>query len=223
MRWNCTDELADAWVHRPLAGLLVRGLASKRVTPDHLTLLSCGLGLCAALYLALGHPVAGPLLILHLVFDCADGQLARLRGPSRHGRWLDGVSDNAVGIALFLGLGAAGLPLPLLAAAGASLFLRATVFDGLKALLKGAADIPVYSSFQRWIVGDGSASAESLRLAGLGGVTTHHVILAVSALCGDFGVYLAYAGVASNLLVGAVLAARTAADRCEAPGLVRYR
>ena len=43
MRWNCTDELADAWVHRPLAGLLVRGLASTRVTPDHLTLLSCGL------------------------------------------------------------------------------------------------------------------------------------------------------------------------------------
>lgn len=211
MRWNCTDEPGDAWIHRPLAGLLVQWLGRTPVTPDHLTLLSCGLGVCGAIYLALGHPAAALLIVAHLVFDCADGQLARMRGPSRYGRWLDGLSDGIVGAAFYLGLLARGLPLPALAAAGASLMFRGTVFDGLKALYKGAADIPVYTSFQRRLVGPDPVRPDFLRLAGLGGVSTHHGILAVSAFFGGYDVFLVYAVVVSNLLVGALLAARHAA------------
>ncbi len=218
MRWNCTDELADAWVHRPLAGLIARALAPTPVTADHVTLLSCGLGVCGAVYLAAGHPVAALLIVAHLVFDCADGQMARMRGPSRHGRWLDGLSDGIVGAAFYLGLLARGLPLPALAAAGASLMLRGTVFDGLKALAKGAADIPVYTTVQGWIVGPGPVRPGFLRLAGLGGVTTHHVVLAASALFADYDIFLAYAVVASNLLVAALLAARRAAASRPARG-----
>lgn len=210
MRWNCTDELGDAWIHRPLAGLLVRRLDRTPVTPDHLTLLSCGLGVCGAIYLAPGDPVAAPLIVAHLVFDCADGQLARARGPSNHGRWLDGLSDGIVGLAFYLGLLARGLPLPALAAAGASLLLRGTFFDGLKVLYKGAADIPGYTAFQRWLVGPGPVRPGILRLAGLGGVTTHHMLLAASAFLGDYGHFLVYAIFVSNLLVAALVAARHA-------------
>lgn len=219
MRWNCTDEPGDAWIHRPLAGLLVRRLERTPVTADHLTLLSCGLGVCGAIYLGLGHPLAALLIVAHLVFDCADGQLARLRGPSRHGRWLDGLSDGLVGVAFYLGLLARGLPLPALAAAGASLMLRGTVFDGLKALYKGAADIPVYTPFQKRLVGPDAVRPAFLRLAGLGGVTTHHGILAISALFGDYDLFLVYAVVVANLQVGALLAMRYAASsRAAKPG-----
>lgn len=208
MRWNCTDELADAWIHRPLAGILARRLAPTPVTPDHLTALSCGLGVCAALYLALGHPAAAPLLVAHLVFDCADGQLARMRGPSRYGRWLDGLSDDIVGAALFLGLWARGLPAGVAAACAASLLVRAVIFDGLKALHRGAAHIPVYTPVQRWMAGPGTVPPWFLRLAGLGGVTTHHVILAVSALSGDFSFFCLYTLLLANVLVAALMAAR---------------
>ena len=48
-----------------------------------------------------GHlPVAGLCLFLSAVFDCADGQLARMRGTSSvFGRMLDGVADLVVAIA----------------------------------------------------------------------------------------------------------------------------
>jgi phosphatidylglycerophosphate synthase len=208
VRWNCTDELADAWIHRPLAGVIAARLAPTRVGADHVTLLACGLGLSAAFYLALGHPAAGPLLVLHLVFDCVDGQLARRRGPSRHGRWLDGLADSLVGVALYGALWARGLPLAAVAAAGGSLLLRGMIFDGLKARYKGAADIPVYTAIQERLVGEGPVSPAFMRLAGLGGVTTHHVVLAVSALSGDYGVFMAYAAILANFLLAVLMAAR---------------
>ncbi len=201
MRWKCTDELPDALVHRPLAGALARALRRTPVTPNHLTLLSLGLGLCAGLYLAQGHRAAAALILAHLVLDCADGQLARLKGPSRWGRLLDGLSDDAAGVAMYVGLVAHGMPWPLAAAAGASLLLRGMVFDGLKALHQGAAPIPVYTRVQMRLVREGPVSPGLLRAAGLAGPSTHHVVLALAALSGRYEGFLVYALVLSNLIV----------------------
>jgi phosphatidylglycerophosphate synthase len=210
VRWKCTDELADAVVHRPLAGLIVRAVERTAVTPNHLTLLSMGFGLCSGLYLAIGSPLAAPPILLHLVFDCSDGQLARKRGPSRLGRVLDGLSDDVAGISMYLGLVAGGLPLPLALAAGASLLVRGMAFDGFKMLYQGAAEVPVYTAVQRRMIGPWPVSPGFLRLAGFAGATTHHVLLAVAALAGWFETFLAYALVGANAWLAVLMAGRVA-------------
>lgn len=228
MRWKCTDEAADAFVHRPLAGLVVRAVERTAVTPNHLTLLSMGFGICGGLYLATGHPAAAGLIFLHLVFDCSDGQLARLRaslaegpggasagqarkrGPSRLGRVLDGLSDDVAGIAMYLGLVAAGMPWPVALAAGGSLLVRGMVFDGLKMLYQGAADVPVYTAIQRRMIGPWPVSPGFLRLAGLAAPTTHHVFLALSVLAGTLEPFLVYALVAANAWTAMLMVARFA-------------
>ncbi len=210
MRWKCTDEAADAFVHRPLAGLIVRAVERTAVSPNHLTLLSTGFGLCAGLYLALGSPLAAALIFLHLVFDCSDGQLARKRGPSRLGRILDGLSDDVAGIAMYAGLVAGGLPWPLALAAGASLLVRGMVFDGFKMLRQGATDVPVYTAVQRRMIGPWPVSPRFLRLAGLAGPTTHHVLLALSVLAGALEPFLLYALVLANAWTAFLVAGRFA-------------
>lgn len=210
MRWKCTDELADAAVHRPLAGLIVRAVERTAVTPNHLTLLSMGFGLCAGLYLAIGHPAAAGLILLHLVLDCSDGQLARKRGPSRLGRILDGLSDDAAGIAMYLGLVAGGLSIPVALLGGGSLLVRGMVFDGLKMLYQGAAEVPVYTAVQKRMIGPWPVGPGFLRLAGFAGPTTHHVLLALSALAGTREPFLVYALVAANAWMAFLMVARFA-------------
>ncbi|HEY2409625.1 MAG TPA: CDP-alcohol phosphatidyltransferase family protein [Polyangiaceae bacterium] len=103
------EEPIDVWVHRPLAYLLARALMPTPVSPNFVTLCSivCGLASGAAIFLGQGSwhlPVAGALLFLSAVLDCADGQLARLRKSSSPlGRMLDGVADLIVSSVVVLG------------------------------------------------------------------------------------------------------------------------
>lgn len=102
------EEPIDVWVHRPLAYLIARVLLPTPVSPNLVTFGSILLGLGAGIEFAIESPhhlqLAGGLLFASAVADCADGQLARLRGTSsRFGRMLDGVADLVVASAAVAG------------------------------------------------------------------------------------------------------------------------
>ena len=103
------QELADLYVHRPLARPLVKWLSRTPATPNQVTILSGASGVLAAACIASSRqrPVlrlaAALLLFASAVLDCADGQLARRRRDSTpEGSALDGLSDEVVGFALIL-------------------------------------------------------------------------------------------------------------------------
>lgn len=120
-----TEEWINLQLHRRLAFALVRPMQGRfeSVSPNHLTLLSGAIGVCAGLcsyrsveagpeWLALG----ALLLMASAVVDCADGMLARLRGQSSElGRLLDGIVDQVTGISAWYGIShalCAGIDLP---------------------------------------------------------------------------------------------------------------
>lgn len=95
------EEPVDLYVHRPLAYLLTRVLYPTPISPNAVTAMSIVFGLVAGVSVVWGYPwhlqVAGLSIFLSAIFDCADGQLARLRGTSSaFGRMLDGVADFVV-------------------------------------------------------------------------------------------------------------------------------
>lgn len=95
------EEPIDVWVHRPLAYVLAKLLYPTPVSPNLVTVLSIVWGLTASVCMVLNFrwhlPAAGAALFLSAVFDCADGQLARMRGTSSAlGRMLDGAADLVV-------------------------------------------------------------------------------------------------------------------------------
>lgn len=102
------EEPIDVWVHRPIAYLLARAAYPTPISPNLITLVSIVLGLFAAGCMVRPFPhhlqIAGLALFSSAVFDCADGQLARLRGTSSaFGRMLDGVADLIVSTATVAG------------------------------------------------------------------------------------------------------------------------
>jgi len=119
------EESVNLLVHRRLAFALIRPMQGRfeSVSPNHLTLLSGAIGVCAGIcsyrsveagpaWLALG----GLLLMASAVVDCADGMLARLRGQSSElGRLLDGIVDQVTGISAWYGIShavCAGIEVP---------------------------------------------------------------------------------------------------------------
>ena len=135
------EEFVDLYFYRPLAFLLVKGLYSTSVTPNQLTVISLLLGLAAGVCLGLGPAsaaIGAGLYAVSLVFDCADGQLARLKkNGTRMGRVLDGTVDYISTISAYLGI-ALGLKPPawtagrwwmLLVAAGASNIFHSIAID----------------------------------------------------------------------------------------------
>ncbi len=108
---SVTDEPLDAYVNRPLAGLLVRAVSETSVSPNQLTFVSACLGTAAGACFAWSPrmpqlaAVGALSLFLSMVFDCSDGQLARIRGGgSVLGRILDGYADYWVAFSVHLGM-----------------------------------------------------------------------------------------------------------------------
>jgi hypothetical protein len=136
------EELADLYVYRPLAFLLVKGIARTEITPNQLTMFSLIVGVLGGVSYGLGRRPAvilgAVLYALSIVVDCADGQLARLkRNGTPLGRILDGLIDYVVTVAVYLGIAIGFDPGPgrrtvwilLLAAAGASNIVHSAALD----------------------------------------------------------------------------------------------
>jgi CDP-alcohol phosphatidyltransferase-like enzyme len=103
---EAVEEWLDLRFFRPLGAHIARAAYGTRISPDHLTLASLGIGLVAGHMFFYASPAVNAmgfvLFIISDVFDSADGQLARLRGTStRFGRIVDGLSDNARFINLY--------------------------------------------------------------------------------------------------------------------------
>ena len=108
------EEPIDYYLNRPLASVLVKMLAPFPITPNQVTVLSGVVGVIAGVVIACAPldggwqvPAGGAIYYLSILLDCADGQLARLRGTSSMlGRFLDGVVDVVGCAAIFLGFAA---------------------------------------------------------------------------------------------------------------------
>ena len=100
------DIIWNRFVARPLAAVLVVPLARTGITPNQVTFLTLPVFLAGAVVLALlpswGALLAGAAIIeLSYVLDCADGQLARLKGTSSPvGAHLDFLMDELKAFAL---------------------------------------------------------------------------------------------------------------------------
>jgi phosphatidylglycerophosphate synthase len=104
-----TDGFMARHVHRKISLFVSRRLASTRVTPNQMTLVSVGIGLVGALLFVPGEPsmqLPGALLfLLHSILDGCDGEIARLKLiESRWGGLLDFWGDNIVHVAVFAGI-----------------------------------------------------------------------------------------------------------------------
>lgn len=109
---NPRDGYVDTYFNRKLSRPITRWLSRTPLSPNHITVLSCLIGVFGALcFLPGGYwgPVVGALLLqFSVVLDCCDGEVARVKFmESPLGDWLDNVCDTVVYIAIFLGMGVA--------------------------------------------------------------------------------------------------------------------
>lgn len=120
-RWRATrrgfkptdvEEPVDFYWHRPLAGLLVEALRDTSITPNQVTIASGVASIVAGVMMGLAGiygrwliVMGGVMLLGSIVLDCADGQLARIRGTaSPVGRILDGLVDILAPVSVMHGL-----------------------------------------------------------------------------------------------------------------------
>jgi len=104
------EEILDIYFFRVLAFLIVKAIYKTRITPNQVTVLAALFGIIGACFYAAGnyvYAVIGALLFgFSTTLDCADGQLARLKGTgTKLGRILDGLSDYVVQTSILLGIG----------------------------------------------------------------------------------------------------------------------
>ena len=105
------EEWIDMVWHRPIAAIVALALLPTPIGPNAVTVLSLVVGLAGSAALGwsihTGEPqwrwIAGLLVFLSVIFDCADGQLARAKGGgTRWGRILDGLVDAIVVLTLYI-------------------------------------------------------------------------------------------------------------------------
>ena len=113
------DIFWNVYVARPIAAVVLQLIAPTRLTPNQVTFIALAVAVGAALVLAfvpgyVGLVVGAVLLEASYVFDCVDGQLARLKGQATPvGAHLDFLMDelkaflyvSAVTLRLWLGSG----------------------------------------------------------------------------------------------------------------------
>ncbi len=99
----------DRFFIRPAAALIVRLVYKTSLTPNQLTFCSFLLGFAAACVYLGGRPlffvVGGILVMLSMIFDCADGMLARAKNmSSRFGAFLDLFLDRIADFTVLIGI-----------------------------------------------------------------------------------------------------------------------
>jgi archaetidylinositol phosphate synthase len=108
LKARARHEFSSAWVYRPLAHLVVRGLLPLPVTPPMVVLFHTLLGVFAGFAITQQWFVLAAVLYqVKTVLDNADGQLARAKNQtSEIGRYLDSEMDLVVNAAAFWGIAA---------------------------------------------------------------------------------------------------------------------
>lgn len=133
--------------HRRLAFPVAKAAKAISATPTQLTLVallfgilggvSCGL---AVYYGPMLCVLGGVLILVSVVFDCADGMLARMQGGgTRFGMLLDGMCDWIVGVSFWFGISSASATYitewwawPLFVLVLASVGFQITLYDSYK-------------------------------------------------------------------------------------------
>lgn len=139
---KAVEELVDYYFYRRLANFLVPFFVRLRFSPNQVTFLSLITGLLASYLVFHRYFFWGTLIaIVAIIFDCCDGQVARLTGKtSPFGRGMDGLCDSIWISFLWIGLyhsqilqeaGYASIVVPM-AFAGLSTVLHCWRFDGIK-------------------------------------------------------------------------------------------
>jgi phosphatidylglycerophosphate synthase len=153
-----TEEPLDAWICRPLSKAIVAALHPTGMTANQITVVAALVGVTGGAAVGVGRrdwTIAGAaLLVLFMILDCADGEMARRRGGgSRLGQVLDGISDYLVAISVHVGLLIVALRLPysawialvVVAAAGLCNALHSARFDAAKARFRLGLGQNVYA------------------------------------------------------------------------------
>lgn len=102
------EEPIDVAWHRLLGYLVARACFPTPISADAITVMAIFIGVGSGVCIAIPSPHhlgwGAALCTLSAVFDCADGQLARMRQrSSSFGRMLDGVADSIVMAAIAVG------------------------------------------------------------------------------------------------------------------------
>ena len=139
-----TEELINQVLNRPLAFLTAKFFHRLNKSPNFVTIFSMAFGVSSGFFFAKGeYPyvlVAAILLELMIIFDCADGQLARMSGQSSSfGKTLDGLADLGTHMSIFYGVAFAlymktNTIFPFFFALGAqlSMYLHIILYDHFK-------------------------------------------------------------------------------------------
>lgn len=101
------EEILDLLIYRPISFIIVKLIYKFKITPNQISLLSMFFGIVTGLLFAFGFYLYGAItLFVSNVFDCVDGQLARLKNNgTKIGRIIDGAIDYVTGASVFVGLG----------------------------------------------------------------------------------------------------------------------
>ncbi len=139
-----TEELVNQLINRPLAFLTAKIFYKLKRSPNFVTLFSMLFGVLSGFFLSKNSyesRIAGAVLLeLMVIFDCADGQLARMSGKSsKFGKTLDGLADMMTHFSIFYGLAyglyrISGSILPFIAAvlSQVSMYLHVILYDHFK-------------------------------------------------------------------------------------------
>lgn len=103
------EEIFDLIFYRPVAFLFVRAVYKTSLTPNSITLAAILMGIIAGCFYSFGQHlyfmIGAAFYVLFNILDCSDGQLARLKkNGTPVGRIVDGISDYAATIAVYIGL-----------------------------------------------------------------------------------------------------------------------
>ena len=104
------EEIIDLLIYRPIAFFLVKLTYPINITPNQVSSTAMLVGVTGGIMFGLGAPeylsIGAVLYFLCNIFDCADGQIARLKlNGTKVGRAIDGFIDYVVSIAVFVGIG----------------------------------------------------------------------------------------------------------------------
>jgi len=139
-----TEEPINQYLNRPLAFLVAKLCHRLNRSPNFVTLFSMLFGVSSGYFFSSGrfpYTVYGAALLeLMIVFDCADGQLARISGKSSPlGKTLDGLADMATHFSIFYGVAFAlfmqtgsFIPFILAVLSQLSMYLHIILYDHFK-------------------------------------------------------------------------------------------